>query len=229
MYPNAPDFSIGPPDANSTYLLPAWWQYTRDDGSINVCETTGSTAINHARLALGLSANATWDNDLQNALINQATTLSSTQAGDWTSLIADLQNALNTQVVSQNSLIFALWLAYYQPYQLRLDVIYVPPTAVMPTWGIAVPLNPGGDLFACWNANRDQIPNDQASYNVAAPESVEGIRLLPGESPPAPQSPVPPGPAGLSTPWLIAIGILAVGSVALIAWTNETYVKTVEP
>ncbi len=231
MYPSAPDFSVGLPTdfgADNNYRLPAWWQYTMDDGSIDVCETTGSSVIDHARTALSLSANETWDNDLQNALITQATTLSASQSGDWTDLISDLQNALNTQVVSQNSLIFAIWIAYYQANGLRLDVLYVPPGAVMPTWGVAVPLNPGGDLFACWNVNRDPQPQDQASYAIAAPQSTDGVRLLAGQSPPAAQTPVPPGPSGLSTPWLIGIGILVVGSVALIAWTNETYVKTVE-
>jgi len=224
MYPSPPDFSTTGPDASTP---PAWWSYTRDDGSVNVCETTGAAVVRRLRGALGLADGTAWDADVQAGLTSHAQVYQTAQPGSgWDALVAALQADASAQTVGALSLQFGLWTAYYQANGLRLDAIAIPGTAVLPPWGVPIPVGPAGDAFACFDPNRDPNPFGQqaAALSSAEDQSSAGVRLHSGESLPAPAPPVPPGPAGLSTPWLIAIGVAVVAVVAVVAYANRSYV-----
>lgn len=225
-YPQAPDFTSAGPDVLNP---PAWWIYTRDDGSTNVCETTGAAAVRRARAALGLSNIATWDADLQNALIAKAQTLASAQsASAWAPLISNLQTGLSQQQVSTTATQFAIWVAYYQPNGLRLDAISVDASSLLPGFGVTLPDGPQGDVLVCLDPAKDVQPGQYSASDLATvqSQSIDGIRLHPGELLPAPQGPVPPGVGGIDNTTLIVIGVALIAVTAVVVYVNTRYVET---
>lgn len=215
-YPSRPDFTASAPDA---FNPPAWWAFRRDDGSLNVCATTGAAVVRRARQVLGLSSDPIWDSTLQSALLAQAQQFDRAQPGaGWSTIVSGL--AGNT--VSSVALQFAIWLAYYQPNGLRLDAIGIQSNAVLPSFGVRLPTS-GDDALTCFDPQRDPSPDSlatQADLQAAQGESSAGIRLHPGESLPSPTV-VPPGPSGLSTAALIGIGVVAIGAIAAVAYSNR--------
>ncbi len=222
-YPLAPDFTSAGPDVLNP---PAWWTYTRNDGSLNVCETTGAAAVRRIRAALGLSAIPVWDADLQNALIARAQSLSSSlPSSGWAPLIADIQAGLAQQRPSTITMQFGVWIAYYQPNNLRLDAIAVDSTSRMPSFGATLPDGPQGDVLVCLDPNRDPLPGQYSQGDLANAQgqSSYGIRLHDGESLPVGTAPLPPGPSGLSTNALIAIGAVVLAGTAIVVILNSSY------
>lgn len=201
MYPSAPNF-------NSTNQGDWWWQYARDDGSTNVCASTGWMTVQDVRTALGLDTTPAWDATLQNGLVQAAQQWSDGSAG-WTALIQQLQQDLAAQQVSRVSVTFGLYAAYYHASGWRLDAINV--SGTLPTFGAT--LTPRGasqesDVIVCWNPASDPNPFTLATsdFIAAQGQSNSGVRLHPGESLPAGFT--PPGTvAGLSTGQVVVAGI----------------------
>jgi hypothetical protein len=217
-FPQLPNFTIAGPDE---FNPPAWWSYTRDDGSVNICATTGGSFIRRIRGAFGLSG-AAWDNDLQTALLNRARQFQASQpTAGWQTLVADLEQSLRTATVTPLALRFAIWTSYYQASGLRLDAIDVPEGTVLPRWGVQVPAS-RSDTLVCFDPSHDPNPvvlgrND---FQTAAQQSSTGIRLHPGESLPSSAPAVPEGPGGLSTGALVVMGLLTVGAVVFVSSTQ---------
>lgn len=219
-YPSTSDFTAPSTDA---FNPPAWWTYTRSDGSLNVCETTGAAALRRIRGVLGLSSDPIWDASVQAALLAQAQNFASSQpSAGWTAIAS----ALSQNSVSTLAMQFAIWLAYYQANGMRLDAVGIPPGSVLPTFGIRV-ADSGGDALTCFDPQQDPAPGvlSQTELNAAQNQSSYGIRLHPGESPPAPTPPVPPGPAGLSTGAIVGILVAVVAGVAIVSYVNRKRVS----
>lgn len=215
-YPALPDFTVAGPDA---FDLPAWWTYTRDDGTVNVCASTGAAVVRRARSALGLPAVPVWDGELQAALAARAGVLDASQPGaGWGALRAALAGQT---AVDPTALRLALWLGYYAPQGLRLDAVGLAPGAALPAWGARLPEGPGGDTFVCWDPSRDPDPAAEPDFAGAVAASAAGLRLHPGES--LPTSSVAPlaGPGGLSGGALLALAGAAVVAVVLAAWGSR--------
>ncbi len=210
-YPYPSSFTAVEPDA---FNPPAWWTFTRDDGSTNVCAATGAAVVRHARAALGLPSVAVWDDAMQAALLAHAQQFAASQPG-WDAVLADLRDGQSQRKVTRIALALALWFAYYQPNGLRLDAIGVPDTTVFPAWSVPLQEGPGGDTIVCFDPSRDPSPAtlSQAQLDAAAAQSGAGLRLHAGESLPSPSPVVPPGPAGLTTTQTV----LAVGGILLAA------------
>lgn len=221
-YPLSPDFTSAGPDVLNP---PAWWGYTREDGTLNICETTGAAVVRRIRASLGLSNIAVWDTDLQNALIAKAQTFAASQpSSNWQPLIDDLNNGLAQQQPSKIATQFGIWLAYYQSNGLRLDAISIDNSVRLSAFGATIPDGPQGDVLVCLDPNRDvPVGNyNQNDLTSAEQQSSAGIRLHAGESMPVPQAPTPPS-TGIPTPWLIGIGVGVLAVTAIVVYSNSQY------
>lgn len=209
-FPAAPNFRSG-------QLDDAWWRYTRNDGSVNVCMTTGSAFMTALRSALGLSPSLTWDDTLQHALVNfadqQNTQMPST---GWDSVRDEVAQDLgqNPSLLSVQLGIFA---AYYAPHGERFDAINLLASAVLPLYNAPVAAYADGglsDQLVCFDPNTDPNPTVQSASDRATAQSnsTYGVRLAPGESPPEPIS-VPAGPPGLDLFGLAIAGVVFVGVI----------------
>lgn len=219
-YPSPSDFTAAEPDA---FDPPAWWTYTRDDGSQNVCAATGAAVVQQIRRAAGADASSTWDDTLQGTLVTRARSIASAQQGaNWGPLIAALQNDADTRSVSDTSLRFGIWVGFYQSEGLRLDAVGIPGGTTPPAWGRPLPEGPGGGSVVCFDPSRDPNPGvlSDAQLSDAVGQSTSGVRLHPGESLPGPASPVPPGPSGISNLTLLGIGVAAIAAVGVVVAMN---------
>jgi hypothetical protein len=199
-----------PSNFNSVNQGDWWWQYARDDGTTNVCASTGWMTVQDIRTALGLDTTPSWDATLQAGLIQAAGQWNDGSAG-WGGLIQQLQQDAASQQVSRVSCTFGLYVAYYHASGWRLDAISVPANAILPVFG--APMTPRGasqesDAIVCWNPASDPNPFTLGTgdFITAQGQSNSGVRLHPGESLPAGFT--PPGTiAGLSTGQLVAAGV----------------------
>lgn len=216
-YPSPPDFAAVGPDE---YNPPAWWSYTREDGSVNVCATTGGTLLRLLRTRVGLPG-AAWDDSLATILSGRARQLAAQfPSQNWAPVIAALDASRAARQVTPAALGFAIWTAIYQPSGLRFDALQIPAGARMPPWNTTLSDGPGAGAGPyCFDPAREGAPLSVSALQTARAESLSGVRLHPGESLPVPVAPVPPGPAGLSTGMVVALvaGVIGIGVLALAA------------
>src|SRR5579859_1933807 len=104
------------PNFRSSGLDDAWWRYTRNDGTVNVCSTTGARFVSDLRSALGIGGSAIWDDALQHALVNFADGMNTQQPGTgWDSVRDSVAQDLG-QSPSTLSVRLGIFAAYYAPH-----------------------------------------------------------------------------------------------------------------
>ncbi len=202
----------------SASLDDAWWSYTRDNGTTNICSTTGAAILRRLRQGPPVA----WDDTLQSALMAQAAALSLQQGAGWNQVISQLTSDQASRTVSRLAMTFAIYLAYYRNSNLRLDAIGIPSDAILPQWGVVVAdrdqnSNPGiTDDLVCFDPNSDSNPLGLTPSDIAnvQSQSSSGIRLHPGESLPT-VAPPPPNLSGVNN-WVL--GLLAVGVVGIVGY-----------
>lgn len=200
----------------------AFWIYTRDDGSQNVCATSALQVLHDVNAALGLSESA-WDTALITALRRQAYTLAAQSDADpaWNAVAARL--GAQPPQATRLDVLFALWLAYYEPHGLRFDALSLPASTTLPA--IDTPVAGLLSPIACFDPHRDPNPaNSAADRSVAVSQSTNGIRLHPGESLPTYDN-GPHGYVGPSNNALVIGGALVVG-VGLYLWVTSKEFRT---
>lgn len=214
-YPQVSNFTIAAPDG---FNMPAWWTYTRDNGAVNVCSTTGASFMRQLQAVLAMTSSS----GLKPALLNQARALQAAfPSGGWNVLVDTITLAAQPDV---NTMRFAIWLAYYHAHPgLRLDAINLPAGTILPTWEQSIPGDANAPLV-CFDPSRDVNTNVLGTNDFAAAvaSSQAGVRLHPGETLPTASSAPPAGPGGIPG-WAVALfGVVAVGVVAVVAKSNQS-------
>lgn len=191
----------------------AFWLYTRDDGVVNACSTNAAGLALAVRAALGLAQLPAWDSSLVAALRARAAELA-VNVPAWT----DVRDRLATGTgVSRLAVLFAIYLAYYEPNGMRFDAIALPDSADMPTLGASI----GGEpqAVACWNPTREPDPSRaDADRDGVATQSVYGIRLHPGDAAPVRHDNGSPYAGPSDTAVMLGVGL----AIAFAVWLFTT-------
>lgn len=217
-YPLSADFTSGAPAS-------AWWGYTLSSGAQQICSTTGSALIAKLRAILGLdSTNLVWDSALQQALISSAGSMPS-------SIQQALQADLTAGSVSNISLGYGIYLAYYQQSNLAPSAIGVPNGAIVPQFG--VPVQPSQDPtwndLICFNPASDPAPLSlsPAARQTAQQQSASGVRLAAGQTPASIAITLPALGEVVGLPILLLLGVVFVGGIWWLSEQNKSATQRV--
>ncbi len=211
MFPLPPDFTRSDPNES----FEAWWLYAPPAGLSQVCATSAASLIAAVRMRVGLPPSGGWDNALLRALSGRVESLSG-RGGDWSGLQTAVgmdARAPAGQSLHRETLIFAIWLAFYESSGRRLDAISLPEGVVLPRVGLDVQ-GPSQQL-ACWESGATPAQQMSATQ-LAALRRATALAL----AQPAPTDSPPVYDIGIS-PIAVAGIVIGIGLFAyLVAGRN---------
>lgn len=220
-YPSTSNFTVPSDDA-------AWWiiRVTNADGTTSnvVCSTGGRAFVNQVQSMVGTGVDGQWGTATATALL---ALLRSSSAN--ANLISGVQAEATLRRVGPWNVSGAIWLMHQQqsignaPIGVTITDISLPEGAVLPTWNVAAPIGPAGNIFpACvFAAGQAPAVTPQPSYvPQTEPMQVSPMTVVDTSIPSVSPVTVPALDSYVSTGVLVILGVAVLIGGAFVWMAN---------